>query len=104
MKMETLLIQKGLLKNLKGKEVLWAKLSNEAKEDLLDWAHSAILFSLLDEVLQEVLDESSAAELWLKLENLNMTKSLTDKLYLKQCLYTLHMLEGTPIKKHLDKE
>jgi len=32
-----------------------------------------------------------------------MTKSLTNKLYLKQRLFTLRMKEGTPIKDHLDK-
>ena len=30
-------------------------------------------------------------------------KSLTNRLYLKQQLYTLKMKEGTPIAKHLDE-
>ena len=32
-----------------------------------------------------------------------MTKSLTNKLYLKQRLFTLRMKEGMPIKDHLDE-
>jgi len=31
-----------------------------------------------------------------------MIKSLTNKPYLKQCLFTLHVNEGMPIKDHLD--
>ena len=34
---------------------------------------------------------------------MNITKSLTNKLYLKQRLFTLRMKEGTPIKDHLDE-
>jgi len=32
-----------------------------------------------------------------------MTKSLTNRIYLKQRLFTLHMREGTPIKEHLEE-
>lgn len=43
------------------------------------------------------------AGLWLKLESLYMTKSLTNRLYLKQCLYILRMREDMSLKAHLDK-
>lgn len=32
-----------------------------------------------------------------------MTKSLTNRLYLKKWLFTLQMHEGMPIKDHLDE-
>lgn len=102
-KMRALLVQQGLLKALKGSNALPTNLSDEEKEDLLERAHSAIQLSLSDEVLCEVADETTAYGLWLKLESLYITKSLTNRLYLKQRLYTLRMSEGTPIKSHLDE-
>ena len=102
-KMHSLLVQQGLWKALKGKNALPATLSNEEKEDLLEWAHSAILLSLGDEVLREIVDEETAVGLWLKLESQYMTKSLTNRLYMKQRLYTIRMKEGTPISDHLDE-
>jgi len=77
-------------------------MSEDEKEELEMKAHSAIQLCLADEVLREVADEDTAAGLSFKLESLYMTMSLTNKLYLKQRLFTLHMKEGTPIKDHLD--
>lgn len=57
---------------------------------------------LTDEVLREVAEEESAVGLWLKLESLYMSKSLTSGLYLK-CLYTLRMRECISVKTHLDE-
>ena len=67
-------------------------------EELEIKTHSAIQLCLADKVLREVANEDTAAGLWLKLESLYMTKSLTNKLYLKKGLFTLRMKEGTPIK------
>ena len=64
---------------------------------------SAILLSLSDGVLREVADEETATGLWKKLESLYMKKSLTNRLFLKQRLYTLKMEEGTPLSYHLDE-
>ena len=71
---------------------------SEDEKELEMKAHSAIQLCLADEVLREIADEDTAAEL----ESLYVTKSLTNKLYLKQRLFTLRMKEGTPIKEHLD--
>ena len=61
--MHALLVQQGLWKALKGKDALPATLSDEEKEDLLEWAHSAIQLSLVDEVLRETVDEDTVAGL-----------------------------------------
>ena len=63
MKMHALLVQQGLWKALKGKDALPATLSDEEKEDLLEWAHSAIQLSLVDEVPREIVDEDTVAGL-----------------------------------------
>lgn len=76
---------------------------NDADYKLQDEkAHSTILLSLSDEVLYEVADQETAARVWLNLEALYMTKSLTNKLLLKQRLFSLRMKEGSALKEHLD--
>jgi hypothetical protein len=70
--------------------------------ELEEKAHSIILLSLLDGVLREVVNEKTIAGLWKKLESLYMKKPLTNRLYLKQRLYTLKMKEGMPLCDHLD--
>ena len=66
-------------------------------------AHSTLLLSLEDHVITEVAREDTAAKLWLKLESLYMTKSLTNKLLLKQRLFGLRMKEGTFLGDHLER-
>ncbi|CAL1390087.1 unnamed protein product [Linum trigynum] len=61
------------------------------------------MLSLSDDVIIEVAAEKTAAGLWLKLESLYMTKSLTNKLHLKQRLFSLRMQEGTPLREHLEQ-
>ena len=73
-------------------------------DELMEKARSAILLCLGNEVLREVVEEDTTTKLWLKLESLYMTKSLTNLLNLKNWLYTLQMKEGTStIKNHLDE-
>ncbi|GKC35508.1 hypothetical protein Tco_1047892 [Tanacetum coccineum] len=64
--------------------------------------HSTILLSLSDEVLYEVGDEETAQGVWKKLKTIYMTKSLTNKLLLKQRLFSLRMKEGSSLKEHID--
>lgn len=97
---------RALLKN----QGCWAPLSKDKKnigaaemEALEEKAHSLILLCLADEILVEVSDEETAAGLWLKLETLYMTKSLTSKLLLKQRLFGLRMHEGTQLRDHLEQ-
>ena len=66
-------------------------------------ALSTIQLCLSREVLREVINEKSAAGIWSKLESLYMTKTLANKLRLKERLFTLRMSKGTPIQSHLDE-
>ena len=65
-------------------------------------AHSTIMLCLADDVITEVSDEETAG-LWLKLESLYMTKSLTNKLLLKQRLFGLRTAECTQLREHLEQ-
>ena len=77
-------------------------MKEEDKEDLMERAHSGILLCLGDGALQKVADETTVSGLWLKLECLYMTKSLTNRLYMKKRLYTLKMFKGMSISDYLD--
>ena len=89
---------------------IWAPISGTKPADMIDAnyklqeekAHSTILLCLSDEVLYEVGDEETAKGVWEKLETIYMTKSLTNKLLLKQRLFSLRMKEGSSLKEHLD--
>ena len=64
-------------------------------------ALSQIHLHLSNQILQDVLKEKTVDVLWLKLEELCMTKSLMSKLHLKQQLYLHSMAEGTSLEEHL---
>ena len=101
--MKAVLTQNGLKKALQGKSKKPPTMTNEKWDELDEKALSAIQLYLSREVLREVIHETTTAELWLKLESLYMTKSLANKLRLKDRLYTLCMAEGTPIQTHLNE-
>ena len=52
--------------------------------------------------MYNVMNEETATELWSRLETLYMTKSLSNKLYLKKQLYRLRMKEGIAVLEHLN--
>src|ERR1051325_3627911 len=72
------------------------------KTTIIEKAHNAILLSLGDKVLRQVTKETTTVGLWVKLESLYMTKSLVNRLYLKQALYSFKMIEYKVLTKKLD--
>ena len=86
-KIRAILVQQGLVGALRGESALSADLSPKQKTKIMEKAHSAIILCLGDRALREVAREKTAAAIWTKLENLYMTKSLANRLYLKQRLY-----------------
>ncbi|PHT55765.1 hypothetical protein CQW23_04251 [Capsicum baccatum] len=99
--MLAVLTQNGLKKVLSGKSAKPATTTEEQWEEMDEKALSIIQLCLSREVLREVINEKTAAGIWSKLESLYMTKSLANKLRLKERLFTLRMSEGTPIQSHL---
>ena len=71
-------------------------------EEMDEKAASAIRLHLTDDVVNNIIDEESACGIWTKLENLYMSKTLTNKSFLKKQLYALHMGEGTNFLSHLN--
>jgi len=87
-KIEAVLIQQKCEKALKGEGVLPVTMSQAEKTEMMDKARSLIVLCLRDKVLRDVAKETTAASLWSKLESLYMTKSLANRQFLKQQLYS----------------
>ena len=68
-----------------------AKVDNDAWEDMQVQAAATIRLCLADQVMYHVMDEDSPKGIWDKLANRYMSKSATNKLYLKQKFYGLKM-------------
>ena len=99
-RVKDLLVQQGMVKALleekpeSMEKTEWKEL--EAK------AVATIRLCLSDDVMYHVMDEDSPAEVWKKLESRYMSKSLTNKLYLKQKLYGLKMAESADLSQHIN--
>jgi hypothetical protein len=64
-------------------------------------ALSLIQLHLSNNILREVLQEKSAAALWLTLESICMSKDLTSRLHGKMKLFLHKLQEGVPVMNHL---
>jgi hypothetical protein len=76
--------------------------SKEDWERLEKRARSIIRLCLADSMLLNVSGESTTKELWDKLGNLYQSKSLVNKLFLRNKLYHLRMEDGDSVTKHLN--
>ena len=107
-RMEALLITLGLSKAIepttkkKGNEGSSSK-SPELAVKINKKARSTVILSLSDSVIREVAKERTVAELWAKLKNLYMTKSLANSLYIKKRMFSLKMVEGSSFEEHIDE-
>ncbi|WVZ07194.1 hypothetical protein V8G54_020540 [Vigna mungo] len=100
-KMEAILIQQGCVEALKGESKMSDTMTLEEKKKMGDKARSAIILCLGDKVLREVAKEKTAAEIWVKLESLYMTRSLAHRLCLKQQLFSFKMSESRTIEEQI---
>ena len=100
--MKDLLIQQGVHKALLGKEKKSETMKDVEWVEMDEKAASVICLNLGDEVIHNILETKTAKEVWEKLEGLYMRKNLTNKLYVKKQLYSLHMNEGSNLLEHLN--
>uniref|UniRef100_A0A2N9GMG5 Integrase catalytic domain-containing protein n=1 Tax=Fagus sylvatica TaxID=28930 RepID=A0A2N9GMG5_FAGSY len=101
-RVKDLLVQQGLVKALYGKTKKPEKMTDDEWEELDMKAVSTIRLLLADEVMYDVMEENSTVGIWLNLEKRYMSKSLTNKLHLKQKLYGLKMTEGADLRQHIN--
>ena len=64
-------------------------------------ALSLIQLHLSNDILQEVLQEKTAAALWAKLESISMSKDLTSKMHVKIKLFSHKLQEGGSVMNHI---
>ena len=99
-RVKDLLVQQGMVKALYGKQP--EEMNDMDWKDLEVKVVATIKFCLADDVMYHVMDEESPVAIWLKLESRYMSKSLMNKLYLKQKLYGLKMTEGLDLSQHIN--
>lgn len=105
-KMRALLVQQDLQEALKGEKMSSFSIETDKEKvhkEILQKARSALILSLGDKILRKVTNKDIVASIWLKLENLYMTKSLANRLHKKTHIYTFKMSPGTHIEEHLDE-
>ncbi|KAL5857444.1 hypothetical protein ACOSQ3_004902 [Xanthoceras sorbifolium] len=100
-RMRAVLVQIGVQKALKCDKPVDMEYTDW--EDIDEKARFAIHLSLSDEVLREVISKKTTKALWDKLKSLYLKKTLTNKFYKKQCLYSLHISEDTSLGSHIDE-
>ncbi|GKD48492.1 zinc finger, CCHC-type containing protein, partial [Tanacetum coccineum] len=66
-------------------------------------AYNALILYLGDRVLREIAKETTVVGIWKKLVTLYMTKSLSNRLYLKKKLYTFIMHSCKSQSEHIDE-
>jgi len=103
MQMKNLLISQKLQKALVGKEQKHVSMKDEDREELDLEARATIILCLERAVAFLVNEEATTAGVWSKLEKTFMTKTLTNRIYLKSKLYTCKMEEGTSIRDYVNK-
>ncbi|GKF04732.1 hypothetical protein Tco_0035400, partial [Tanacetum coccineum] len=99
-RMKALLEQQGLVAAL---EVLPVATIMEYDNLIQKKAYNTLILCLGDRVLWEITKDTTAAKILKKLETLNMTKSLANRLYLKKKLYTFNMHLGKSQSEHIDE-
>ncbi|KAG8492272.1 hypothetical protein CXB51_009917 [Gossypium anomalum] len=72
-------------------------------KELDEKALSAIQLCLANTVLQEVLVKKTLSALWKRLDTLYATKSLANRLVLKQHIFTFRMNEGELLRGHISQ-
>ena len=85
-KMHDLLVQQGAVKVLLGKEKQPVSITDDDWDEMDGRALSVIRLCLVEDVLFNIFTENTRVGLWSKLESLYMTKSLTNKIFLKRKL------------------
>lgn len=103
MKMKAMLVKEGLDIALDGEEKLPTDMKDDEKKNLLKKAYSSLILGLGDRVLREVSKETTAASVWEKLEELYVSKTVPDRIYLKQRLFGFKMLDQRSMTDSMDE-
>ena len=84
MRVTLLLVKEGTHKALLGIEKKPSKMEDDEWNNIDFRAKATIILCLSDEVLYNVMNKETTVDLWCRLESLYMTKSLSNKLFVKK--------------------
>ena len=101
-KMKAILVQQKCAKALNGEKKFVESMSTTNKQDLMECAYSLLILNLADNVLRQIDDEDTKAKVWLILESLYMTKTLSNKIYLKKRLFRFRIDSSKTLEENLD--
>lgn len=90
-KMKALLVQQKVAKALLDPGKLPVNLTEDEKEAMHEIAYSSIILHLYDNVVWRVSKVEKVIDLWEKLEELYMPKTVSNKIYLKDWLFRFKM-------------
>ncbi|KAG8478984.1 hypothetical protein CXB51_028893 [Gossypium anomalum] len=100
-KMQAVLVQMDLKDALLGIDKMLSTLTDEEKKRKDRKALTQLHLHLSNKILQDVMKEKTTAALWKRLEQICMSKTVTSKLNMKQCLYAHHLEEDASVHEHL---
>ena len=101
--MKDILVQQDLTKALNGKNKKLKSIKDDEFEELDARCASTIWLYVVYNIINNVINEKdSAVDFWKKLEKFYMTKSLSNKLHLKQKLYKQNAEEGGDLMDHMN--
>ncbi|PON96088.1 hypothetical protein TorRG33x02_080180, partial [Trema orientale] len=101
-KMKAVLVQQKCAKALGDVSGLPETMKPSEKEELLETAYSLLILNLADNVLRQVDEQDTAAKVWSKLDSLYLTKTLSNKIYLKEQLFGFKMDSTKSLEDNLD--
>ena len=101
--MKALLVQHKLQKALEEPSTqASSSSSSDAVKELQESAYSIIILYLADNVLRQIDGEDTAYKVWKKLEQLYLTKSLTNRILLKEKFFGFKMDTTKNLEPNLD--
>ena len=74
----------------------------KAQKEINKKAYSIPILSLGDKVLREVLEWKTTVEIWKKLEDLYLQRTLSSRLFLKARFFNFKMQESQKLHDHID--
>ena len=101
-RMQGVLIQSNLQVALLGLEKKPQEMSEDQWNEIDKKAISAIEMHVTDEMLRNLMSKKNAKDMWIRLEEMYIRKSMSNKLNLKKQLCKLEMEEGQDLNKHIN--
>ena len=99
-RVKDLLAQHGISRALNERKP--AEVDDDKWEEMQVQACATIRLCLLDQIMYHVMDKTSPKQIWDMLEEQFISKTLTQKLYLKQKLYGLKMQKGSDLPEYIN--